>query len=385
MPSRTLSVLHVIPAIDVAYGGPVTTMYNMIKVWESNGIASHILAIKRGAGECDVGPRVTLVNASFPRRFSNSREAVKWFVANFRRFNLVVFHSTWSALNIAIAILSKWKRVPYVVVSHGSLDPFDLCKKALAKQLLGPILVRSYLNASQGVLCSTKLEAERLVTYKAAVNITVLPWVVERETPRRNRCETRYALGLRGDEFVVLSLGRIDYKKGFPVLLPAVQQLHRCGIRTKLLIVGPDSNGYTDVVRRMIQDLRIASAVSLMPPVMGSEKAELMQAADCFALPSLNENFGNTVVEAMQQGTPVVISNNVYIANIIADYHAGVVCGYDVDDVFHALRRLAENPEERMLMSKRAAECGSAFLPNNLSAKYVRVFESFMNKNLTRN
>jgi glycosyltransferase involved in cell wall biosynthesis len=183
-------------------------------------------------------------------------------------------------------------------------------------------------------------------------------------------------LAVDEDELVILFLGRIDQVKGFPVLLPAFKRLLMSGIKARLLIVGPDSRGYGAKVRRMVDDLGLASNVQLQPAVVGEDKIGLMRAADCFVLPSLQENFGNAVVEAMQQGLPVVISNGVYICDSVERAGAGLVCNYDEREVFLALQRLAQGKELRSAMARAAIRLGREFLPEALSGEYVAFLTS---------
>eukprot|EP01035_Chromulina_nebulosa_P026134 gene26134-34174_t len=326
----------------------------------------------------NVNTDVTFCDASFPARFSNSEAAVRWVKLNHKEFDLVVFHSSWSILNVRVAINLRWVPLPYVVIAHGSLDPFDLQKKALLKSYLGPLVIRRYLSKSRAILCSTRLEADRLVTYGAKPPVYVLPWAVQREEPTKTAAEVRAALGVLPSEFLILSLGRVDYKKGFPVLISAFRRLVESGVSARLLIVGPDSNGYIEKVKVMVMNAGVGGAVSFCGPILNGEKTSLMRAADCFALPSLNENFGNTVVEAMQVGTPVVVSTNVYIAEDIGKARAGFVCSYDDNDVFHAFSRLANDASLRQTMSRAAVALGDSYLPENLRSQYVQCLSDIM-------
>jgi glycosyltransferase involved in cell wall biosynthesis len=52
---------------------------------------------------------------------------------------------------------------------------------------------------------------------------------------------------------------------------------------------------------------------------MGSEKERLFAAARIFVLTSYSENFGNTVLEAMRRGVPVVIKPEVGAAGIVRE------------------------------------------------------------------
>jgi len=257
------------------------------------------------------------------------------------------------------------------VVPHGSLDPFDLRKKVVAKKFLGPLLIRSYLQGSAAVICSAQREADCLITYGARCNVTTLPWPVPNHSTGYRRNAARKHFGLNGSEFVVLSLGRIDPVKGFPILLEAIQRMAHSGIPTRLLIAGPDSRGYSAVVRQMVEKLGLDKFVAFLPPVVGDEKKQLMQAADTFALPSLHENFGMAIIEAMQQGLPCVISNNVYICDELERGGAALVCKYDADDVFAAMRKLAGNPALRAKMSAAAFQTAKCFTPEVLTERYT--------------
>jgi glycosyltransferase involved in cell wall biosynthesis len=315
------------------------------------------------------------VRPSFPTRLSNSSAAATWLARSFSQFDVVFIHCVWTAINLRSSLFLRRQRRPYVVIPHGSLDPFDLRKKALAKRILGPLLIRPCLEGSSAVICSAQREADSLVTYGAKCNVITLPWPVPSIPSTNNREGARQHFGFNGKEFVVLALGRIDYKKGFPVLLPAVQRLAQSGVTTKLLIVGPDSRGYSAVVRQMVERLGLNAIVTFLPPVVGDEKRLLMKAADCFALPSLHENFGMAIVEAMQQGLPCVISKHVYICSELEQGGAALVCNYDDKEVFASLRRLAESPELRAKMSAAAIRVAKTFEPEVLKQRYLAMLQ----------
>jgi glycosyltransferase involved in cell wall biosynthesis len=366
-----VKILHIIPNITVAFGGPVNSMNNIIEIWLSAGHEVDVLFIERHSKTVPVAGILMCVQPSFPTRLSNSSAAAKWLAQSFSHFDVVFIHSVWSAIGQRSSLFLRRQRRPYVVIPHGSLDPFDVRKKSLLKKFLGPLIVRGCLEGSSAVLCSAQREADCLVTYGATCRKTVLPWPVTPSSSNHDREEARRRFGFKDKEFVVLSLGRIDYKKGFPVLLPAIQRLAQSGITTRLLIVGPDSRGYGAVVRQMVDRLGLREIVTFLSPVLGDEKRRLMKSADCFALPSLHENFGMAIVEAMQQGLPCVISNNVNICSELEQGGAALVCNYDDREVFASLRKLSESSELRARMSAAAVRVAKRFEPEVLKERYL--------------
>jgi glycosyltransferase involved in cell wall biosynthesis len=374
-------ILHVIPDATVNYGGPASAMANIMSLLQSMGHAVEALSVEGAGKPMSIAGNLRRFPRSFPSRFNNSNAAASWLADRCREFDLVWFHSIWSGINIRLARVLRKNQRRYIVIPHGSLDPFDLCKKAIAKKFLGPLLIRPYLHGSSAVICSARRESDCLVTYGVKCNVITIPWPVPYHSSATRRDETRRQFGLDARAFVILSLGRIDPVKGFPILLPAIQRLAQSGMPTRLLIVGPDSCGYTGVVRQIVEQLGLGQIVTFLPPVAGEEKKRLMQAADAFALPSMHENFGMSIVEAMQEGLPCVISKNVYICDELQQGGAALVCNYDTDDVFAALRTLAGKPALRVKMSAAALQTAKSFAPEVLKERYAAQLNSLLGSN----
>ena len=76
----------------------------------------------------------------------------------------------------------------------------------------------------------------------------------------------------------------------------------------RLSLIGPGEERYVDELRAMSRTLGL-SRVSFGEPVYGAAKWAAYRIADLFVLPSLNENFGLTVAEALAAGTPVIATS----------------------------------------------------------------------------
>jgi glycosyltransferase involved in cell wall biosynthesis len=74
--------------------------------------------------------------------------------------------------------------------------------------------------------------------------------------------------------------------------------------------------------------------------VLGADKAYLYRTARVFVLPSFSENFGNTVLEAMQSGRPVVVTPEVGAAEIVCAAGGGVIADGDPASFGAAIDRL---------------------------------------------
>jgi glycosyltransferase involved in cell wall biosynthesis len=216
---------------------------------------------------------------------------------------------------------------PYFVRSHGSLDPFDLKKRALLKRILGPLFVRPLLARSAGVICTTELEAERLVTYGAKPR----RWVVSLPVPFPDVSGAagvgfRREFGIPEDAQVVLFLSRVDYKKGLEFLIPALGVLKKRFPKLWFVLAGTGRADYVAETRGMIDRMGLRPWTTETGFISGKAKEGAFNAANLLALPSLNENFGIVLVEAMAAGLPLLISDQVYIHKEVTSGQAGWVC-----------------------------------------------------------
>ena len=106
-------------------------------------------------------------------------------------------------------------------------------------------------------------------------------------------------------ERVVLSLGRMHPKKGLETLLQAWAKVEPAYPGWRLSLIGPGEERYVGELQSESRTLGLGR-VSFGAPVYGAAKWDAYRAADLFVLPSLNENFGLTVAEALAAGTPVI-------------------------------------------------------------------------------
>ena len=112
-------------------------------------------------------------------------------------------------------------------------------------------------------------------------------------------------------------LGNLSRLKGVDVLLDAMD-LAKSDWHVQL--AGSEAEpGFADWLRAEIDRRRLGSRVSLLGPVVGAAKQQLLAHADAFVLPSLAEGLPMSVLEAMAASLPVVATNVGALPEVIGE------------------------------------------------------------------
>jgi len=128
----------------------------------------------------------------------------------------------------------------------------------------------------------------------------------------------------------LLTVGRLVEKKGFDVLIDAVDLLHAGGARVRLDIIG-DGELRDELAARISRSAR-PDAIRLLGPLPQDQVAERLRTADLFVAPCLPGADGNVdglptvLLEAMATGVPCISTAVTGIPEVIRDGDTGLLC-----------------------------------------------------------
>lgn len=131
----------------------------------------------------------------------------------------------------------------------------------------------------------------------------------------KTRIEVREELGISEHDFVVGNVARFNTQKNHTFLLKIFSEIVKIEPNTKLVLVG-DGNLKADILAEA-KTLGINERVILTG--LRNDVNRIMQAMDCFVLPSLYEGLPLVMVEAQAADLPCFISNMVPCDCIILD------------------------------------------------------------------
>ena len=211
------------------------------------------------------------------------------------KIDRVQIHGTWLPVLWKVAKLAKKKGAELILRPCGNYDPIRIRRgaiKRLKKWLAGPF-EHAMLNRADFVQCTCAAEAEWVKAYhpKARIQMTDLKRFFKFQVSGSGFQVSGSRFQVPGSRFRdgrvhVLYLGRRHPLKGVEYLERAVEEMKRSGDRFPVGL-----------------ELKVVSNA------FGEELEKVWEWCDVLVLPTLSENFGRVVAEALERGKSVVTTD----------------------------------------------------------------------------
>ena len=186
----------------------------------------------------------------------------------------------------------------------------------------------------------------------------------------RSKTETRNKLKLPADKKIILFAAHnlANVRKGGHLLMEALKHLTSAP-HLALCSVGSDTRN----IHCELPHFPLGYVNS------EEEMAELYAAADVFVLPSLAENFPNTICESLLCGTPVVAFNVGGIPELVNESNGKLATPFDTTELASAIRSVLDrtNDFQPEIISSAAHERLNSDHSTN---KYISVYTELMNE-----
>jgi glycosyltransferase involved in cell wall biosynthesis len=175
---------------------------------------------------------------------------------------------------------------------------------------------------------------------------------------------------------IIVSMGRLQKKKGFDILIDSFFETLKSFPNSILLIAGGDE-GEEKNLKNQIKNLNLENSVFLIGAISGQDKIDFLGNADLFCLPSHNENFGNVYIESLATGTPIVASIMTPWSEV-ETYNCGKWVENSIEKSSKAMNEiLIKNREEMRINSKILAY---KYDWKNVALSFKNLFEEILEK-----
>jgi glycosyltransferase involved in cell wall biosynthesis len=358
-----LKVLHIIGSVNPTGGGPIEWIKQIGRAAGEH--QTEIVSLDSPnapfLAECPLpvfalGPGIT--------KYGYSRRFVPWLRANRSQYDAVVVHGIWHFHSFGAWRALRDSSTPYVVYTHGMLDPWFKKRyplKHLKKWMFWPWSDYRVLRDAQAVLFTC--EEERDLARKSFWLYRSKEVVVNFGTagiPDDASCQKEAFFAgfpeLR-EKKIALFVGRIHPKKSCDLVIQAFEKVlaKDRSADWQLVFVGPDGIGWRRELSALAERLGVSSRITWTGMIPDDMKWGALRAAEFFFFPSHMENFGIVVSEALSAGLPTLISNQVNIWREIQADGAGLVADDNLEGACSLLRSYLELPLDRKAAMRRAA------------------------------
>jgi glycosyltransferase involved in cell wall biosynthesis len=250
-----------------------------------------------------------------------------------------------------------------------------------------PVRLRAILDSldpADSIICHSVATRTDLMAYRRdipAERISVVPLAADtrfRPAPAVAVCAIRRKYGLPEGPYV-LTVSQIEPRKNIDLVVRAYRRLvEQHDLKDLSLILCGGSQRDRAKLDRAIQECGpLAKSILSLGHVPDDDLAPLYSGALVFVYPSFCEGFGLPPLEAMQCGTPVIVSNTTSLPEVVGD--AGMLVDpTDEDGLCRAVMDLYRSEDVRQEMSRRSLARAGRFHWDRTVQETVAAYESGM-------
>lgn len=261
-------------------------------------------------------------------------------------------------------VVTVWENIPF-------LEEEKTKRKALSDLVL---------SSADFFLAVGETAKDALLTKGAEEKkIKVIPMGVDlnKFRPARKNFSSFPDLKIKPEEFVILSVGRLVWEKGFQDLLLAVKKIAAdqkvAEKKIRLIIVGqgPEKKDLLALKKRLGLD----QYVTFIPSVPYEKINEIYHLADVFVLASIpttkwKEQFGMVLIEAMASGLPIVATECGEIPNVLSKTGLLIPPGSH-QSLTQALKKVILDQRYRQILSQRSRQRAEKNFNCHLTAQRI--------------
>lgn len=259
---------------------------------------------------------------------------------NFGAYSIVMFGDTTFKHHFLLALFNKWfvRSQTTMIIHHFSFIGQHGIGAKIQKWLMC-----KYTSMMDSIIVPSPYTmdvAKRLFPKK---KIFYIPLPFEKKFQKSSEYET-------GN---FLYVGTVEERKGLSYLIEAISQLDNKK-KIRLNIVGKIANEeYYDELKQQIYELGLSENVCFHGRVSDDKLKECYQKAEIFTFPSLLEGYGIVLVEAFNNGLPVICFDNTAMPYTVKDGVNGLLAkNMDYRDLSDKIQLLSGNKNLREKLQK---------------------------------
>lgn len=301
-----MKILQTIPGLSLKSGGPSTCTYDMMVALNDIGLNVDLLTVSSD----DILGRgcswLKDVENDYATPFFKSRNIQRFLVET--NYDLYHANALWMGPIHDTCRIARNKKKPYIISPHGMLYPTALAVHSWKKRFLLKAWYNKDIHNAACLHATCRQEAEYIRQFGYKGPIAIIPngvVVADNINLKDEFVETKDLHGRKRIGF----LGRLHPIKKIENVLYALSEFDS-NISNEICfqIIGKYDERYEQWLKEEVKRLHLEKCVEFVGFVSGKEKFEHLSKLSALMVPSVQENFGMIVPEALICGTPVYAS-----------------------------------------------------------------------------
>jgi glycosyltransferase involved in cell wall biosynthesis len=297
----------------------------------------------------------------------------------FSNAEIVHLHVPWDPICWQLGRIACRLDKPYFITTHGMLDDWSMAQTPMKKKLYLTLFARGLLERAAAVQSTARAEQDQSTKWYSRGTSIMIPYLFDlgnyRTLPGAALAKARFPHAFDSRP-TVLFLSRLHVKKNAEALIHAAEFLRDGAEAFKVLIAGSGEPEYERRLRALTERRRLSDCVEFLGFVSGDLKTSLYQAADIFALPTHQENFGIVLVEALVCGTPVITTRGVDIWPELQSSGGVLIANGDPQSLADGIRMLLRDESRRREMAERGRAWVYRYLePQRVIRMYEEIYK----------
>ena len=257
---------------------------------------------------------------------------------------------------------------------------YDVLESKLKKKIFLYLIYRNKIIFNADSMAAVNANLHELINQSHLYNILSPGIEIEKYTNDKiDKEELRKKYGLKMEDLVIGSTGRLDISKGFDILIKAVNNIiHVFDIDVKLIIAG---EGYLRLeLESLINKLELSENIILLGCI--SDIEDYLQALDIYVQSSLNEGFPLAALEALAAQIPIVSTDAGGLTEMLNDGESGIIVkNNNVSALTDGIMLMINKPLiERKSFVEAGFKTATKYSTKSTLEKDVQIYNSILNR-----
>nr|WP_272885779.1 glycosyltransferase [Fictibacillus marinisediminis] len=328
------------------YGGPTTVALNQAlelvnKGYEVTVITSDINAFDKQKKNL-VNTRVldNIKVLYFPSKYIlpkfsliYSYNMVKWLKNNAKNYDIAHIHFGREIFPYLAAKTCMDLGVPYVLQTHGMLN-----KKNGIRTLLDTTLIKKIIKNAKTVLALQEIEEQLIIGMVPSSNVKLLPNGIKINDNKKWDSE-------KLNKKKILFLARLHPRKRVLDFIEMAKITNRFDSSIQYRIVGPDG-GELLIAKNKVSEYNLDNVIEFVGNIKQEKVIDEFVNASLYVLPSIDEPFAMSVLEALSLGVPTIGTDGLHNKKLLSNYNAIEIVERKPEDLATSVLNILNNVDK---------------------------------------